>query len=330
VLDDLQPVREMTSTITSAPAHLFAVQDAVRWRRGEGNWASDYGSFANPPRGASIYYYLKDETKEEVKIEILDSGNRAVRTLSSVPRPSDRSDDEDDTEELKKAALPKGAGLHRAVWDLTWEGAKKIKGAKIDTGDPIRGPKAVPGTYTVRLTVGKQSFTSPLKIVPDPRGTVSQADLEAQLAFVLRVRDTISRVSGLVDSMRSVKEQLAARAKALDSRKSEAGIADLLKAGEEVAKRVDALEARLHNPKAEVTYDILAQQGGARPYSRLSPLQMWAIEGDGAPTEGMKQVLEGLEKEIAAIEPDITKLLEQDVAEINTRAQKLGLAFIVR
>jgi hypothetical protein len=57
---------------------------------------------------------------------------------------------------------------------------------------------------------------------------------------------------------------------------------------------------------------------------------MWAIEGDGAPTEGMKQVLEGLEKEIAAIEPDITKLLEQDVADINTRAQKLGLTFIVR
>lgn len=330
VLDDLQPVREMTTTIASAPAHLFAVQDAVRWRRGEGNWASDYGSFANPPRGASIYYYLKDETKEEVKIEILDAGNRAVRTLSSVPRPSDRSDDEDDAEDLKKAALPTGAGLHRAVWDMTWEGAKKIKGAKIDTGDPIRGPKAVPGTYTVRLTVGTQTFTSPLKIVPDPRGTVPQADLDAQLAFVLRVRDTISRVTGLVDSMRSVKEQLAARAKALESRKSEAGIADLLKAGEDVAKRIDALEARLHNPKAEVTYDILAQPGGARPYSRLSPLQMWAIEGDGAPTDGMKQVLAGLEKEIAAIEPDVTKLLDQDVAAINARAQKLGVAFVVR
>jgi hypothetical protein len=159
---------------------------------------------------------------------------------------------------------------------------------------------------------------------------VPQADLEAQLAFVLRVRDTISRVTGLVNSMRSVKEQLAARARALEGRKSEAGIAELLKAGDEVSKKIDVLEARLHNPKAEVTYDILAERGGARPYSRLSPLQMWAIEGDGAPTTGMKQVLEGLEKEIAAIEPDVTTLLEKSVADINARAQKLGVAFVVK
>ncbi len=89
---------------------------------------------------------MKDETKSEVKIEILDATNRPVRTLSSIPRPSDGSDDEDDAEALKKAALATAAGLHRAVWDLTWEGAKKIKGAKIDTGDPVRGPKAVPGS----------------------------------------------------------------------------------------------------------------------------------------------------------------------------------------
>ena len=82
--------------------------------------------------------------------------------------------------------------------------------------------------------------------------------------------------------------------------------------------------------KAEVTYDILAERGGARPYSRLSPLQMWAIEGDGAPTSGMKQVLEGLEKEIAAIEPEVTTLFDKDVAGINARAQKLGVAFVVK
>lgn len=330
ILDDLQPVREMAPAVSGSALHLFAVQDAVRWRRGESNWASGVARFSNPPRGASIYYFLKDETKEEVRIEILDAANRVVRTLSSIPRPSDQSDDEDDTEDLKKAALPTGAGLQRAVWDLTWEGAKKIQRAKIDTGDPVRGPTAVPGAYTVRLTVGKTTLTSPLRITADPRGTVSQADLEAQLAFALRVRDTISRVSGLVQSMRSVKEQLAARARALDPRKAETGIAELLKAGEDVGKRIDGLEARLHNPKAEVTYDILAELGGARPYSRLSPLQMWASEGDGPPTEGMKQVLALLEQELAAIEPEATKILEQEVAEINARAQKLGVTYIAR
>ena len=116
------------------------------------------------------------------------------------------------------------------------------------------------------------------------------------------MRDDISRLTGLVNSIRSVKEQLAARAKALEARKGEPQVAALLKASEEVSKKVDALEDRMHNPKAEVTYDILAERGGTRLYSRLSPLQMWAVEGDGMPTRGMQQVLEEQEKELAQLE----------------------------
>ena len=330
ILDDLQPVREMSEQIAAKDVHLFGSPDAVRWRRGEGNWASKYGSFSNPPRGASIYYYLKDKPKGELKIEILDSANRLVRTLSSVPRPSDKSDDEDDTEELKKAALSTSEGLHRAEWDLAWEGAKKIPGAKIDTGDPARGPMAVPGTYTVRLTVDGKTQTIPLKVNADPRGTASQSDLDAQLAFALRVRDDISKLSGLVTSIRSVKEQLQARAKSLEPRKTDPAVAELLKASDEVIKRIDALEDRMHNPKAEVTYDILAERGGARLYSRLSPLQMWALEGDGLPTKGMQQVLTEQEKELAQFERETDGFIEKDVFNINALAAKLRLGFVIR
>lgn len=241
------------------------------------------------------------------------------------------SDDEDDTEDLKKAALPVDAGaVHRVEWNLTWEGAKKIRGAKIDTGDPANGPRAVPGKYTVRLTVDGKTLTSPLTVTGDPRSPLAQADLEAQLEFSLRVRDTISRLTGLVNSMRSVKEQLAARAKALESRKGEASVAELLKAGDALVTKMDALEAKLHNPSAEVTYDILAQRGGARLYSRLSPLQMWAVNGEGKPTEGMQQVLANHEQELAPIEQEVQALLSKDVPEINARAKSLGLEFIIR
>ena len=33
----------------------------------------------------------------------------------------------DDPEDFKKAALSDDPGVHRAVWDLRWEGAAKIK-----------------------------------------------------------------------------------------------------------------------------------------------------------------------------------------------------------
>ena len=61
-----------------------------------------------------------------------------------------------------------------------------------------------PGTYTVRLTAGGKTLTAPLKVLPDPRGDLSQADLEAQAAFAVRVRDDISKLTDLVNQMKSV------------------------------------------------------------------------------------------------------------------------------
>jgi len=146
----------------------------------------------------------------------------------------------------------------------------------------------------------------------------------------LKVRDDISRLTGLVDSLRSVREQLTARAKALEPRKKEPDIAELLKASDEVLKKIEALEDRMHNPKAEVTYDILAERGGTRLYSRLAPLQAWASEGNGAPTRGMQQVLTEQEKELAQFERETDGFIEKDVFQINALAAKLRLPFVIR
>jgi photosystem II stability/assembly factor-like uncharacterized protein len=329
ILDDLQPLRELSATVTQAPVHLFPVADATRWRLGGGSWASEHARFSNPPYGAAIYYFLKEKAKGDVKIEILDREKRLVRTLSSVPREPDYSSEDDDPEEFKKAALATAAGVQVAVWDLSWEGARKIKGGKIDTGDPAAGPRAVPGAYTVRLTVDGQTKTAPLKIVADPRGSLPQADLDAQLTFALRVRDAISKLTGLVNQVRSVREQLQARTKALDERKSESGVADLVKTSEAAVSRATALENRLHNPTADIVYDILAMRGGTRLYSRLAPLQMWAVESDGVPTAGMLDVLAAQEKELADLERETTAFIGKDVAGINAAASRLGIAFVV-
>ena len=53
---------------------------------------------------------------------------------------------------------------------------------------------------------------------------------------------------------------------------------------------MDDLENKLHNPKAQVTYDILAQRGGAKLYSQLGALYEWAKDTDDGPTQGMREV----------------------------------------
>ena len=181
----------------------------------------------------------------------------------------------------------------------------------------------------MRLTVDGKTQAAPLQVLPDPRGDLSQADLEAQLAHALRVRNDVSKLTLLVNDLRSVKEQLKSRAKALEPRKDEAGVSELLKASDEVVRKADALEDKLHNPTAEVVYDILAMRGGTRLYSRLAPLQMWAIDASGAPTTGMLQVLEAQEKELTELERETRNFLEEEVGTLNATAVKLGLSFVI-
>jgi hypothetical protein len=166
-------------------------------------------------------------------------------------------------------------------------------------------------------------------VIPDPRGSTSQAELEAQLAHALRVRDDVSKLTGLVNDVRSVKDQLRARAQALEPRKAEAGVTGLLKASDDVAKKAERLEDKLHNPTAEVVYDILAMRGGTRLYSRLAPLQMWAVEAEGPPTSGMLEVLAAQEKELAALEREIRDFIDEEVGTLNAAAARLGLSFVV-
>jgi photosystem II stability/assembly factor-like uncharacterized protein len=328
ILDDLQPIREYDDKVSSAPLYLFAPAEAVRWRYGSSPWGTR-GGFPNPPHGAAIYYSLKDEDKGEVKLEILDAQNRVVRTLSSTPREPMGSDDNEDPDDFKKDALAKAQGVQRAVWDLQYEGARKIKGGKIDTGDPAEGPRVAPGTYTVRLSAAGKTLTTPIRVVADPRGDLPQKDLEAQVAFALRVRDDISRLTDLVNELRSVRDQLKARAAALEPRKSEAAVAELIKASSAAIDKTTALEDKLHNPTAEVVYDILAMRGGTRLYSRLSPLQLWAVEATGMPTAGMTQVLEGQEKELSALEAETKAFLGGDVASINQRASQVSVPYVI-
>ncbi len=137
-------------------------------------------SYSNPAYGAPIYYFLKEKPKGELKIEILDRRGTVIRTLSSVAREPDYSSEDQDPEDFRKAALPVEPGVQRAVWNLAYEGARKIHNGKIDTGNPTHGPLAVPDGYTVRLTVDGRTLTAPLKVVAEPGGA-SQGDLRHSL-----------------------------------------------------------------------------------------------------------------------------------------------------
>ena len=185
---------------------------------------------------------------------------------------------------------------------------------------------ALPGTYTARLTVEGQSYATALEVRLDPRVTVSTADLAEQQAFALTLREDLTRIAGIVHDLRSVREQAKARASAVIGVPAAAPLAEAALA---LARKCDALEERLHNPTAEVTYDILAMPGGARLYSRLAPLYSAAHDGDGRPTQGMRAVSAELRQELDALAAEWKAILETDVPALNAKARALAPDLVV-
>ncbi len=322
IFDDLTPIREMSPRIREQDAYLFPPVATIRWRWHEE--PKQLGTHENPPRGAIVYYYLKRKPKDEIRLEVLDSRGAVIRTLKSTAEPAEYpEDDPDEPTEPPKPALAADSGVQRAVWDLTYEGVKKLKGAKLDGGSPEIGPLALPGTYTLRLVVDGKTYTQPLTLEPDPRVKLPPQDLAEQLAFGLEVRDHITRLVRVVEDLRSVRQQLASRAEVW---KTEPKAGALVTGSQALIAKLDSVEARLHNPRAQVVYDILAQRGGAKLYSRLAPLYTWATEADGAPTQGMRETFAKQKAELDGLEKEFRGLVATDLAALNRMARDLNLA----
>jgi photosystem II stability/assembly factor-like uncharacterized protein len=327
ILDDLTAVREWTGAIGSKPAHLFPVRAATRWRADHGVNRLVKSQGENPARGALFQYALARKAEGEVTIEITDASGALVRRLSSKKREDAEDEPEDDPDGGgdKPALLPTGAGVQRFAWDLAYEPPKLIRKAKIDWGDPAQGPLVPPGRYSATLTANGATQTASFDVLPEPRVALKAADYAEQTKFALQVRDDITKLTGIVHGLTAVRTQVRARNEAL---KSVASAAALVKAGEALVPRLDALEARLHNPKAEVTYDILAMKGGARLYSQLSPLYTFAYEADGVPTQGMREVYAAYAKELSAGEVEWKAILTE-IEGLNQKAREAGVPHVV-
>ena len=324
VLDGVNAVREHTPEVASQPIHVFAVPPATRIREYRSNAEKD--CCGNPPRGAIIDYWLKTKGKD-AKLEILDPQGKLVRTLTSTVEPVLVPPGDPDAEPGQKAAeaaLSLEPGIHRVVWDMAWQPPRWIPGARVDWGDVTRGPLAVPGTYSARLTVDGQSVSAPVVLAADSRAPAKQAELENQLAFALQLRDTISELGDTVARIRSLRDQLSERAAHVpDGPHAE----HLRNASKLLVGQLDGLESKLHNPEAKISYDILAK--GSRLYSQIIPLYDFVNEGDGLPTQGVKEVLVQKRADLTNYELELETLVRGDLASLNRLASEQGIGFVV-
>ena len=109
-------------------------------------------------------------------------------------------------------------GMHRFSWDLHFEplGEEPRAGGGATGAVPGRtyprvdAPWAPPGEYTVRLTVGGQTFTQPLSLRLDPRVTTPAEDLELLASLSREMWDGATAADAAYQEARAMVAELDA------------------------------------------------------------------------------------------------------------------------
>ena len=248
ILDDITPLRQMQANTATESAYLFAPQLTYRVRRDtypDTPLPPEEPVGQNPPSGAILDYYLKEDAHDPVVVEIADHAGKLVRRFSSSDKPEMVNPDSINvpTYWIRPSWLPStSAGMHRFVWDLHYQTPAvtdrdfPISAIVEDTPLEPLGPLALPGQYSVKLTTGGESYTQPLTIRMDPRVTGSAEDLAQQFALAQKLSEAIGRDAAALKSVKNLRA-------GLQDRKQKAKAAELVVAIESLDKKAAVLEA---------------------------------------------------------------------------------------
>ncbi len=321
ILDDLAPLRQMSAEIAKADAHLFTPETAWHIRMGGGAGAGIAGD--NPPNGAILYYYLKAEHKDEITLEILDKNNKVIRKYSSIEKVQEGKPLPERPEPREKPdVLPAAAGTNRFAWNLRHQLPELLPGAIYDMG-MAPGPMAVPGNYTVKLTVAGKSYTAPLEVKSDPRVTTSMAELEKQLEHSIKVRDLLGTTHAAVTAIRDLRGQLDGLKKRLANEASAKG---LFSAAEEIEKKIVPVEAELIEVRAKSSQDMCNYP--TKLNSKFAYLTEIVESADHVPTEQVYEFTAELESRMNAQLAKLRDIVSKDVASLNEISKKENVAAI--
>jgi hypothetical protein len=295
----------------------------------------------NPPYGALIYYHLSKKPAGEIKLQIFDSTNKLIRTITSTQPPMYSRPPFPDywLMPASERALSTEIGTNRINWDLRYDDPpgfnpdinNQMNSSPGSVTPAPHGPLALPGTYTVKLIVDGQTYTQPLVVRNDPRVGESPSMMAA-----LRAQDKLATaaVQGMKDSFAANTEVAAVRTQLAEIARGSLP-ADVATA----ATALDAKLATLGGPQRGGRGPGGGGGGGGfgapirTPGSLLSfiavnnlfntvlgPLSQNGI--DMAPTKAAVDTLESACAEFTATANGWKKMLDVDVVDFNSLLTK--------
>jgi photosystem II stability/assembly factor-like uncharacterized protein len=303
ILDDIWSLRELQPEIPQKNVYLFKPRPTYR-----------------SLNQAVIDYYL-DSPCEKVTLEFLDAQGQMIASFTGTP-----DDDKVQAPTTGRRRRPRmiptrKEGMNRFTWDARYTGAVTFPGM-IMWGGSTNGPKAVPGTYQVRLIVKGEKQTQTFQIHMDPRLTgVTQADLEDQFDFLIKVRDKVNEANNAVILIRKIKKQV-------NTRLEEASVAKLKNAGDALIIDLSLVEAEIYQVKNQSSQDPL--NFPIKLNNKIASLTRHAGMGDSRPTDGAYEIFEDLSKELQVELDKLNKLVNDNLQKLNTILKANNLELVIK
>ena len=325
ILDDVTALRQLHKGAAQSAATLF--RPAVAYRVRPGGFLStpfpkDEPQASNPPNGALIDYYLKADAPAPVTLELIDAQGQSVRRFSSADTPPKVdlqtmpiSPEWTPTEVM----LSNRAGMHRFVWNLKHALPKALAGNgmyRFMNGD---GLWALPGQYTVKLTVAGKSYSQPLEIKEDPRISISRAALQAQYDLGKRIESERLKIAAVSAQAAKQRVQL--------SRVRDKASGDLARKIDAAIKKIDAVAGTKpeNDPANSVglpTTDFVSLLYLQGAYANLAA----SVDGaDAAPSSGKIETMAKYQKVLGHALAKWQGIEAQDLPLLNGELKSGGL-----
>jgi hypothetical protein len=330
IFDDLTPLQQWTPEVAKEDVHFFKPRPAYRFQQvaGPADAPNDSTTGKNPPYGASINYFLKEEPKEkeEVVVTILDAQGKTVRTLKTEEKKDGEEGDGEGGRGSEPFKVPKKAGINRVSWDLRYDKTAEVKlwtpvvdhehanvGPKgwrtFPPGRERSGPLVEPGQYTVKLKVGGKELSQQLTVLKDPNTSGTAADVKAQTKILLEIYENTNVVAKMINQAERIRKQLRDLKTFLEGHPA----AEVVnKAGAEIDKKLLDIEDFFFPVRLTGSGDEL--RWPSKFYVKLGFLADQVASGDYPPTDQMIDVHRMFASQLAAQQEKQRKVVEEDLA----------------
>ncbi|PYL09251.1 MAG: sialidase, partial [Verrucomicrobia bacterium] len=293
IIDDITPLRALTPELLDQEVSFVSARPVQQRIEGSGGWANGDAVFVgnNPPDAAVITYYQKSRHLfGKLKLEVLGPSGRLIDDLPASKRP----------------------GLNRVIWSMREKPPRVPPAAQI-AGSGTRGPRLLPGVYTVRLTkAGKVSETK-LNVGLDRRAKFSLADRKAQFDAAMKVRALFGDESALMDRLLGTRAELARI------------VASLLE-DDPLKKNVTDFDAKIDNVRKKI---VATTEGGAitgeeRLREHTDQLYGALLSYEGKPGSYHLGYIDALRRELQDITKEFDQLLATDLPGLNDTLRSKG------